>query len=117
MSDTNITIDTNIDQEIQSIRDTIDFLQEIINTEKIKEMKENNFKDYQNYLTQLLPTFYDNYPTLFNNIIEGKNLDFLEPMLDGIIQINKNKDLKDSIEKDLGEKLAEKYLYPNIKKK
>ena len=41
---------------------------------------------------------------------------FLEPMLEGIIKIHENKDLKDSIEKDLGEQLAEKYLYPNIKK-
>jgi len=37
-------------------------------------------------------------------------------MLEGIIKINENKDNKDNIEKDLGEKLAEKYLYPNIKK-
>lgn len=109
--------DTNIDQEIQSIRDTIDFLQQIINTIKLKEMKENNNKEYQSYLIQLFPTFYETYPTLFNNIIESKDLSFLEPMLDGIIKINKNKDLKDSIEKDLGEQLAEKYLYPNIEKK
>ena len=32
------------------------------------------------------------------------------------MKINENNDLKDNIEKDLGEKLAEKYLYPNIKK-
>jgi hypothetical protein len=113
MTDTDI----NIDQEIQSIRDTINFLQQIINTVKLKEMKENNNKEYQSYLIQLFPTFYETYPTLFNNIIESKDLTFLEPMLDGIIKINKNKDLKDSIEKDLGEQLAEKYLYPNIKKK
>ena len=108
--------DISIDQEIKSIRDTIDFLQQIINTDKLKEMKEDNHKEYQIYLIQLFPTFYETYPTLFNNIIESKDLAFLEPMLDGIMKINKNKDLKDSIEKDLGEKLAEKYLYPNIKK-
>lgn len=108
--------DINIDQEIQSIRDTVEFLQQIVNTEKLKEMKENNKKEYQNYLIQLFPTFYETYPTLFDNIIENKDLAFLEPMLEGIMKINENKDLKDGIEKDLGEKLAEKYLYPNIKK-
>jgi hypothetical protein len=66
-------------------------------------------------LIQIFPTFYETYPTLFNNIIENKDLTFLEPMLEGIKKINENKDLKDNIEKDLGEKLAEKYLYPNIK--
>jgi hypothetical protein len=106
----------NIDQEIQSIRDTVEFLQQIVNTEKLKEMKEKNKKEYQNYLIQLFPTFYETYPTLFDNIIENKDLTFLEPMLEGIMKINENKDLKDDIEKDLGEKLAEKYLYPNIKK-
>ena len=107
---------TDINQEIQSIRETIDFLQQIVNTKKLKEMKDNNNNEYQTYLIQLFPTFYETYPTLFNNIIESKDLTFLEPMLEGIMKINKNKDLKDSIEKDLGEKLAEKYLYPNIKK-
>jgi hypothetical protein len=108
--------DINIHPEIQSIRDTVEFLQQIVNTEKLKEMKENNKKEYQNYLIQLFPTFYENYPTIFNNIIENKDLSFLETMLEGIMKINENKDLKDDIEKDLGEKLAEKYLYPNIKK-
>jgi hypothetical protein len=113
---TYINTDTDINQEIQSIRDTVDFLQQIVNTEKLKEMKEDNKKEYQHYLIQLFPTFYETYPTLFDNIIENKDLTFLEPMLDGIMKINGNKDLKDGIEKDLGEKLAEKYLYPNIKK-
>ena len=107
---------SDIDQEIQSIRDTVEFLQQIVNTEKLKEMKVDNKSEYQNYLIQLLPTFYETYPTLFDNIIECKDLTFLEPMLEGIMKINENKDLKDDIEKDLGEKLAEKYLYPNIKK-
>ena len=106
----------NIDDEIKSIRDTVDLLQKIINTCEFKEKKENNNKEYQNYLIQIFPTFYETYPTLFNNIIENKDLSFLEPMLDGIMKINENKDLQDNIEKDLGEQLAEKYLYPNIKK-
>lgn len=106
----------NIDHEIQSIRDTVNLLKQIINTYEFKEMKENNNKEYQNYLIQIFPTFYETYPTLFNNIIENKDLTFLESMLEGIIKINENKDIKDNIEKDLGEKLAEKYLYPNIKK-
>jgi hypothetical protein len=104
------------EQEIQSIRDTVNLLKQIINTYEFKEMKENNNKEYQNYLIQIFPTFYETYPTLFNNIIENKDLTFLESMLEGIIKINENKDLKDNIEKDLGEQLAEKYLYPNIKK-
>ena len=108
--------DINIDQEIQSIRDTVEFLQQIVNTKKLKEMKDGNKHEYQNYLIQLFPTFHETYPTLFDNIIERKDLAFLEPMLEGIMKINENKDLKDGIEKDLGEKLAEKYLYPNIKK-
>jgi hypothetical protein len=106
----------NIDHEIQSIRDTVNLLKQIINTDEFKEKKENNNKEYQNYLIRIFPTFYETYPTLFNNIIENKDLTFLESMLEGIIKINENKDNKDNIEKDLGEKLAEKYLYPNIKK-
>jgi hypothetical protein len=111
-----MSFNNNIDHEIQSIRNTVNLLKQMINTYEFKEMKENNNKEYQNYLIQIFPTFYETYPTLFNNIIENKDLTFLEPMLEGIIQINENKDLKDNIEKDLGEKLAEKYLYPNIKK-
>jgi hypothetical protein len=112
----NIDIDIDIEQEIQSIRDTVNLLKQFINTDDFKEMKNNNNKEYQNYLIQIFPTFYEMYPTLFSNIIENKDLTFLESMLEGIIKINENKDLKDNIEKDLGEKLAEKYLYPNIKK-
>jgi len=114
--DNNIDIDIDIEQEIQSIRDTVNLLKQFINTYEFQEMKNNNNKEYQNYLIQIFPTFYETYPTLFNNIIENKDLTFLESMLEGIIKINENKDLKDNIEKDLGEKLAEKYLYPNIKK-
>ena len=116
-TDINTNINTDINQEIQSIRDTVDFLQQIINTETLKQMKSNNNNDYQTYLIQLFPTFYESYPTLFNNIIQNKDLTFLEQMLEGIVKINENQELKDSVEKDLGEKLAEKYLYPNIKKK
>lgn len=107
---------TDIDLEIKSIKDTVDIIKKIINTDKLIDMKDNNNKEYKNYLIELFPTFYETYPTLFNNIVDNKDLTFLEPMLDGIIKINKNNKLKDSIEKDLGEQLAEKYLYPNIKK-
>ena len=104
------------EQEIQSIRDTFNLLKQFINTYEFQEMKNNNNKEYKNYLIQIFPTFYEMYPTLFSNIIDNKDLTFLESMLEGIIKINENKDLKDNIEKDLGEQLAEKYLYPNIKK-
>ena len=107
----------NIEDEIKSIKDTIEFLKKLMQTEKIIEMKNNNLSECKGYLAILLPTFYESYPTLFNNVIEDKELGFLDEMLEGITQINNNYDLKGDIEKDLGEKLAEKFLYPYVKKK
>jgi hypothetical protein len=107
----------NIEDEINSIKNTIDFLNKFVKTEKVQELKKENFNEYKTYLILIFPTFYDLYPTLFNNIIEEKELTFLDEMFEGIIKINNNNSLKDNIEKNLGEKLAEKFLYPYVKKK
>jgi hypothetical protein len=107
----------NDEEQIKSIQETIDFMKQIIKTEMIINMKKENYKEYELYLIQLFPTFYDSYPTLFKNVIDEKDLSFLDQMFEGIIKIGKNKKSKKNIEKDLGEKLAEKYLYPNIPKK
>jgi hypothetical protein len=107
----------NIQDEIDSIKNTIDFLKKMIKTEKILELKNNNFNEYKSYLIMIFPTFYETYPTLFHNIIEEKEMTFLDEMFKGIVEINNNNSLKESFEKDLGEKLAEKYLYPYVEKK
>jgi hypothetical protein len=65
---------------------------------------------------QPLHKFYQEYPFLVKKICKKENLSMLYKMLGLLDNIEKGNDTLNNVEKNLGEELANNYLYPNIKK-
>lgn len=103
--------------EIEVIRKTATMIKDLIKTEEIQKLKRRKgFEHYKNHLVKIFPTFYTDFETLFNMIIEEKDTQFLENMLYGLEEIEKGRS-REEVEKELGEKLAAKFLYPKINRK
>ena len=62
-------------------------------------------------------SFFEKYPSLFKQIYQDGDLDMLAQMLCAIEKIKARTVTVASAEKELGEQLAEKYLYDKVPKK
>jgi len=93
------------------IKQTVELIQKIINTEEYIVLKKEDDIRYRNKLTTLFPTFAQDYPSLFKKIINNDDLTMLNTMLNSLSDISSGKNEK-QITTELGEQLAEKYLYP-----
>ena len=60
--------------------------------------------------------FYEEYPYLVKKLIKGGDMDFLNVMLENLQRVEEGEQSLASTELKLGNELAEKYLYPNVKK-
>ena len=89
--------------------------------EKIKELRNNGVKesfDLEMYFINNMTDFYDNYPYVIKRLCREENQDnsFLFKMLDMIDDVNNGNKTLASAELNLGNELAEKFLYPVLKK-
>lgn len=105
---------SEVELEIKSINNTVDIIKSIIITDEYKKLRENDYLLYKNKLEAIFPTFSDNYPKLFELVINNKNLSFLDVMLKNIIDISNGEKDQREVEKKLGEDLAESFLYPSL---
>ena len=60
--------------------------------------------------------FYEQYPYLVKKLIKGGDMDFLNVMLENLKRVENGDQTLASTELKLGNELAEKYLYQNVKK-
>jgi hypothetical protein len=95
------------------IKQTVELVQKIINTEEYIILKKENDIKYRNKLISLFPTFSNDYPILFKKIINNDDITMLYTMLNSINDVSSGKDEK-KITTELGEMLAEKYIYPVV---
>lgn len=103
--------------EIEVIRKTASMIQDFIKTDEMQKLKRRKgFDHYKSHLINIFPTFHQDFETLFNMIIEEKDTKFLDNMLCGLEEIEKGRS-REEVEKELGEKLAAKFLYPKINRK
>ena len=102
--------------DTQKISKYITELQEFINKDENKNLKDTNFELYKYRVESTFTEFNDKYPTIVKKILQGDNLDYLDKMLTAMDQIKKNNVTKDEVEKNLGEELAQEFLYPVVNK-
>jgi hypothetical protein len=83
----------------------------------IKKKDTNNLPfDCEMEIMMKYPEFYQEHPFLVKKLTKGDDLTMVYTMLENLDSVqNGNKSLA-SVELNLGEQLANKYLYPNIKK-
>lgn len=97
------------------IKDLVEKVKIFINTPEMIKLKEDNYVLYDAKVQKEFEKFHDEYPTLLKIIAKGSDLAFLDKMLNMITKINNNEIEKMDGEKQLGEELAEQYIYPVIK--
>jgi hypothetical protein len=98
------------------IRETIKLIQQMMQTDKCLLMEVEDKIKYTNFMRETFPTFYDEYPLLFKKVIARGDLTMLEPMLKAIEDIYEGKRVDKEAANEIGEQLAEKYLYPTFGK-
>jgi len=99
-----------------NIRDKIKIIQD-----KLIELRSNGITDsfdLELYFMNNMTEMYDMYPSLIKRLCREENQDnsFLFKMLDTLDQVNKGDTPLAIAEMQLGEELAEKYLYPIVSK-
>ena len=98
------------------IRDTIKLIQQMMQADKCLLMEVEDKIKHTNYLREAFPTFYEDFPLLFKKVIARQDLSMLEPMLKAIEDIYEGKRVDKDAANEIGEQLAEKYLYPTFGK-
>ena len=101
--------------QTNEIAETVKLIQEMISTNEIVELFNNDKQLYREKITNIFPTFAASYPSLFKKIINKDDITMLTQMLQSINDIEQGKNEKD-ITDNIGETLAEKYLYPVLGK-
>jgi len=97
--------------EQNNIRETIELIIRMINTDECINLEKEDVAKYREFLYKLFPTFASDYPSLFKKVIFRQDLSMLETMLQSIEDLHKGRSEKD-ITTNIGETLAEKYIYP-----
>ena len=101
----------NVDQ----IKKNIEMIIKIRDTNNIQTIKNYSIEKYKETMKSIFPIFSGEYSTIFKLILNNEDLSKLYYMFDSINLIKKGRD-KDTVEKEIGEKLAEEYLYPIVGK-
>ena len=86
---------------------------------KIKEIKKNGITDEFDIEMKVLsemPELYDQYPSIVKRLCKNDtDNEYLYKMINLLEEVNKGNKTLESVEYNLGEELAEKFLYPVIK--
>ena len=85
----------------------------------IKKMELDGKKDvfeFELELLEVFPEFYDKYPFLVKKLCKRGDLSILYKMIDNLEQIENGDKSMASVEMNLGQDLANKFLYPSLKK-
>lgn len=87
----------------------INEINEIKNTDFMKELKINNQIEYESILAKTFPLFKQNYEAIFKKICDDDDLDFLYYMINMKDKIDNGSNKKE-IEKEIALKLSNKYV-------
>jgi hypothetical protein len=98
--------------EQNAIRETTILIQKMIDTEQCKNLEKEDPDNYRKMLHNLFPSFAADYPSLFKQIIFRRDLSMLEMMLQKIEDLQAGTITEKEITTNIGETLAEKYIYP-----
>ena len=88
---------------------------------KINEFKKNGCNDpfdLEMKILEAMPEMYDNCPALVKRLCKNEKQDnsYLYKMLDLIEQVDNGERTMENVEYNLGQELANKFLYPKINK-
>jgi hypothetical protein len=93
----------------------------LIIQKKVQELRENSVTvpfDLEMYFIDNMPELYDAYPTIIKRFCREENPDnaYLYKMINLLEQVNDNKKTFKDVETNLAKELADKFVYPVVKK-
>lgn len=97
-------------EQALEIRSTIGKIQKTIEEERFVNLRSDNVK-FMYELYQSYPEFGAKYPSLLRKIAMKEPLDLLDRMLNELIDINDNKKKIETVERELGMELGNKYIH------
>ena len=86
--------------DTQKIGINVNKIQEFINKDENKVLKNTNFELYKYRVESTFTEFNEKYPTIVKKILQGDNLDYLDKMLIAMDQIEKQNVTKEDEEKN-----------------
>ena len=100
---------------IDNIKLHVDLINKLIN--KLELQGKKNAFDFELEIMTTYPEFYDSNPFLVKKLCKRDDISMLYKMLDNLNEIESGNETLDNVELNLGEDLAQSYLYPSLKKK
>ncbi len=101
-------------EDPELIKKYITEIKKFTELDEYKELKKRDRVQFEFALRDIFPEFSQEHPFLFRKIVMGDDLTFLYKMLDSINQINTGKISQVDAEKNLGQELADMYIYPAL---
>jgi len=98
--------------DVGSVLDKIAAILEYMCNDDIILLKKNDENEYIKHMEEQFPAFSDRYYSLFQKVISGDDLTHLFSMLGAIERIKSGETTVDKAEKELGDELANDYVYP-----
>lgn len=95
---------------LDNLKKNIERVQTLINSMKDK----NAFEKEMEVMTKE-PEFYEKHPFLIKRMCRGEDMEMINVMLKSIEKVDKGESSFKQTETELGEELAQKFLYPKIK--
>jgi len=97
----------------ENIKKNIEIIMEDINDPKHKNKLKGQLEAY---LIDKYPDFAKAFPFLLKRMAKKENMEYLDVMIKGIADIESKTQSKESVEQEIGDKLAEQYFYPTMSK-
>lgn len=102
---------------VEEILDTIIKIYEVMDTDEIKTVRKENKAQYEIKMEELFPAFSFRYYAVFRKVISGEDITPLMRMFDEINNVKSGKKTIEQAEQQLGQNLAEQYIYPKLNRK
>lgn len=102
----------NLDNDPDDIRNIIKEIKKTMNTEEFQLLKLQNEKLYVTRLEEKYFDFHYSHVLIFKYLVNNEDMSFLEMMLQNLEKIRDKKVQRYKGELNVGNQLAEKYLYP-----
>ena len=100
--------------EVQTIKQTVTEINEAIKSME-KQGKSDPF-DFELEIMTQYPEFYQAHPFLVKKLCKRDDITMLFKMLDSLQAVQDGQQSLTSVEMNLGAQLANKFVYPNLKK-
>lgn len=100
--------------DVGNVLDKVMEILEYMLDDSIKKMKSSNINEYNSHMENKFSEFSNRYYGLFQKIISGEDITPLLSMLASIDKVKSGSATLETVEEQLGEELANKYIYPNL---